>query len=55
MPLFGTLIGFFGTVGGIAMVIHGFSVKQYTGDWGVLEGFILILMSLVVFAALRPK
>lgn len=51
----GVLVGFCGTVGGIAMVIHGFSTGSYSGDWGVVEGAVLIAMSLVVFAASRPR
>lgn len=55
MPFVGVFVGFCGTVGGLAMVIHGFSTKSYTGDWGVVEGVVLIAMSLMVFAAFRPK
>ena len=55
MPFIGVWVGFCGTIGGLAMAIHGFSANNYFGDWGVLEGVVLIVMSLVVFAAFRPK
>jgi hypothetical protein len=53
IPGIGVFVGFCGTVGGLAMMIHGWSVGNYFEEQGVVEGGLLVVMSLVVFAASR--